>query len=384
VLYGGRGGAKSWGVAITLIIKALQKKRLILCTREIQRSIKDSVHKLLSDTINRMGLDPIFDIKKDYIQCKTGSKFIFKGLKHNITEVKSTEGIDICWTEEAQSISRDSWDILDPTVRKENSQIIITFNPDDENDPVYHEFITNGDLYGEDLTLININYNDNPFLSSVSRRKIELEKLYNYDKYLHIWKGEIKSVSDACIFKGKFTVHDFETPKDAEFFFGADWGFSQDPTVLIRCYEYDNELWIDYEAVGYGTKLKEIPQLFEFIPESRKNKIIADSSRPETIDFIKDKDFFIKPSKKGKDSIKEGIEFIKNFIKVNIHTRCKHTAYEFKSYSYKVDKHTNEILKIIIDKDNHCIDALRYSLEDLRKYNRRVKVPKVSAASLGL
>ena len=129
VYYGGRGGGKSWAVARVLVVRAMQKKIRVLCAREFQSSIADSVHKLLAEQIETIGLSPFYTIQKATITNRTGSEFIFKGIRQNPIEIKSTEGIDICWVEEAQSVSADSWDILIPTVRKEGSEIWLTFNP---------------------------------------------------------------------------------------------------------------------------------------------------------------------------------------------------------------------------------------------------------------
>lgn len=382
VVYGGRGGSKSWTIAHLLILKSIEKKIFVLATREIQNSIKDSVHKLLCDVIEKLELSFLFDIKKDEIVClRNGSKFIFKGLHHNIQEIKSTEGIDHCWIEEAHSISQESLDILIPTVRKENSQFWIIFNPDSEDNPVYKEFIKNT---RPDSLVIKINYYDNPFFPEVLRKEMEYDKEFNFDKYQHIWEGNIKHLSDACIFKNKFSVMNFNTHENVEFYYGADWGFSNDPTAIVRCYPKDRVLYIDYEAGGVGIELDEIDQLFDSIPGARDNIITGDSSRPDTISYLRRKGFDIRSSIKGKNSIEDGIEFLRSFEKIVIHERCRNTAYEFKSYCYKKDKNTDEILPIIIDANNHWIDSLRYATERLRRGGNVAKSSKVSAYSLGL
>lgn len=372
VLYGGRGGAKSWFIAMVLVIKALEKKnQIILCVREVQNSILDSVHSVLVSTIERLKLDPFFIITEKKIECKNGSKFIFKGLHRNIQGIKSTEGIDYCWIEEAQTISQDSIDLLWPTVRKENSQIYVSFNPDQSEDPIYQRFVAN---QRDDTLLIKINYTDNPFFPDVLKAEMEYDREYNYDKYLHVWEGECKQISDACIFKGKFTVKEFKAPSNAYFFFGADFGFSNDPSTIVRCYIQDDNLYIDYEAGGVGIEIDNLPELWESIPEAKVNKIVGDNSRPDTISYLRRQGFIAKGSRKGKNSIEDGIEYMRSFKMIYIHPRCKNTIYEFKSYSYKQDKLTNEILPVIVDKDNHYIDALRYALEDMRKSSAEVQV----------
>ena len=382
VAYGGRGGSKSWTIALLLLIKALNEKCLILCTREVQNTIRDSVHRLLSGTIYKYNWDSLFDIQKDKIIClRTGAEFIFKGLRHNITEIKSTEGIDHCWIEEAHSISRESLDILLPTIRKENSQFWIIFNPDQENDPVYQEFVLKE---RPDSMVIKINYDDNPFFPDVLKKEMEYDKEFNYDKYLHVWEGQIKQLTDSCVFRGKFTVQNFETPSDVEFYYGADWGFAEDPAAGVRCFIKDRKLYIDYECGGTGVDIDELPQIFDTLPGARDNIITADSQRPDTISYMNKQGFVFRSAKKGRGSIEDGIEFLKSFEQIIIHERCVNTIYEFKSYSYKKDRHTDEILPVIVDKDNHWIDSLRYATERIRKGLDSVRVSKVSAYSLGL
>ncbi|HET7321868.1 MAG TPA: PBSX family phage terminase large subunit, partial [Longimicrobiaceae bacterium] len=140
VLYGGRGGAKSWSVARALVIQAAERPLRVLCAREIQKSIQDSVHRLLSDQIHALGLTG-YETTRGEIRHENGSLFLFEGLKHNVTKVKSLEGIDVAWIEEAERISEESWQVLIPTIRKAGSRIFVTFNPDTEHDPTYRRFV---------------------------------------------------------------------------------------------------------------------------------------------------------------------------------------------------------------------------------------------------
>jgi len=367
VMYGGRGGGKSWVVADILIFAALQKKTFILCTREIQNTIKESVLKLLSDRIDAHGLHGLFEIKRDEVVCMNGSRFIFKGLRHNVDEIKSMEGVDICWIEEAHSVSRASLDTLIPTIRKEGSIFFITFNPREKDAPIYTDFVLDprpGSLVEK------VNWNDNPYFPKVLLAEKEYCKKFNYEKYLHIWEGNPQSISDSCIFNGKFESANFpmHAGPGIEYMYGADWGFAKDPSVLVRCYEYNGDLYIDKEAYGVGVEIEELPAFFATVPAAKTNKIIADSARPETISFMNNHGYVMRPASKGPDSVREGIEFIRSFKRVYIHEECKNTLYEFMNYSYKTDKMTGEVLPIPLDKDNHCIDALRYALEGYRKY----------------
>ncbi len=160
---------------------------------------------------------------------------------------------------------------------------------------------------------------------------------------------------------------DFETPADVPLYFGADFGFSNDPSTLVRFFiNHDSrQLYIDYEAYAVGVEIEDMPEFYDTIPDSRKWMIVADSARPDTISYLSRHGFRIKGAKKGKDSVYEGVEFIKNYD-VFIHPRCKHTLDEFTHYSYKINKLTEEVMPILVDDHNHIIDPIRYGLEGVR------------------
>ena len=359
VAYGGRGSGKSWTVARCLILLSLQSKVRILCTRQLQTSIKDSVHKLLSDSIESLGFTEFFNITREAIKSYNGSEFIFKGLQNQTSEIKSLEGIDYCWCEEAQGISEDSWEILIPTIRKSGSEIWITFNPDRDEDATYKRFIISPPPHS---IVQLVNYNDNPWFPDELRREMEYCKEVDYGRYEHIWLGKTVIDTEAQVYHGKFELKEFESPTDGVFYYGADWGFANDPTAIVRCFIKDQCLYIDYEAGGVGVEFEELPTLFEQIPDVRRWDIRADCARPETISYMARQQFNIKPCPKWKGSVEDGIEYIRSFRRIYVHPRCKHTYEEFKFYSYKQDKNTGDILPIVLDKDNHYMDALRYAL----------------------
>lgn len=187
VAYGGRGSGKSWTIAALLILEAARSKTRILCAREIQRSISDSVIQLLSDTIERLGLESFFDVQKTQILGRNGSRFIFEGLRANITKIKSMEGIDRVWVEEAESVTATSWETLIPTIRKEGSEIWVSFNPLDELDNTYQRFVLNPP---PESIVAKVNYSDNPwFPDELEKERKHLEGL-DKDLYRHIWEGE--------------------------------------------------------------------------------------------------------------------------------------------------------------------------------------------------
>lgn len=364
VLYGGRGSGKSWAVARALIAIADFGRTRILCCREVQNSIKDSSYQILKDMAHRMGLANRFTFKDaEIVHNGTGSRFIFSGLLRNENSIRSKEGIDICWVEEASSVSQTSWDVLSPTIRKDGSELWITFNPLTVDDPT-NVFIENPP---PGAFVRKVNYWDNPYFPEELRQQMEWDKANNYEKYLHIWEGYPLTISEAQVFKGRFTVESFDEDlwqKADRIFFGADFGFARDPSTLVRCFIYERRLYVDYEAYGTGVEIDELPALYDSVPGARKWPIKADAARPETISYLRSRaGFQISPATKWQGSVEDGVAYLKGFDKIVIHPRCQHTADEFKLYSYKVDKVTNEVLPVIVDKHNHIIDAIRYSLD---------------------
>jgi len=198
VCYGGRGGAKSWGYARALLITGAERKLRILCTREVQKSIKDSVHKLLGDQIQELGLGQFYDVLTTEIRGKNGTEFIFAGLAdHTAESIKSFEGIDRVWIEEAQAVSKRSWDILIPTIRKPDSEVWISFNPELDSDETYKRFVLNPP---PSAVVVKINYQDNPWFPEV----LEAERLHckatDPESYENIWEGNTKAAVDGAIY----------------------------------------------------------------------------------------------------------------------------------------------------------------------------------------
>lgn len=360
IFYGGRGGAKSWSFADALITLALQKCVRVLCARELQVSINDSVYRLLVDRISKRGLAKYFVITTTSIKASTGSEFIFKGIRHNVNEIKSLEGIDICWVEEAQRVSKESWDLLIPTIRKEGSEIWISFNPRTPHDETYIRFVENTP---SSALLRKVGWQDNPWMSKTLHAE-RLECLARSpEEYAHIWEGNPRVITAALVFAGKYSVRAFDTPSGIRLLYGADWGFAEDPTVLTRSFVVGDTLFVDYEAWQQGIALEDLHILFDQIPDARRWPISADSSRPEIIKSVRRRGFIIKPCKKWPGSVEDGITIMRGFREIVLHPRCVKTIEEFSKYSYKTDSLTEEVLPILVDKHNHCIDALRYGGE---------------------
>ena len=368
VAYGGRGSGKSWSVARVLIVLSLSKKLRILCAREIQKSLKDSVHRLINDQIQKLGLGKYFEVTEREIRCpSTGSQFLFSGLASNTVEsIKSFEAVDICWCEEAQVVSEKSWQILIPTIRQEGSEIWLTLNPELASDPTYVRFIKNAHQLPDCVSRL-VNYLDNPYFPSVLQTEMETMKRNDPDAYNHVWLGQCKSHGDAVVFKGKYVSYDFEP--DEEFwspFYGADFGFANDPTTFVKSWVYERTLYIEHEMFAHQLEIDLSPAMFDLIPGGRTHISRADCSRPETISYMKRNGYRRMIScKKWPGSVEDGVDYIRSFDQIVIHPRCTNILNEFKLYSYKIDKLTGETLPEVVDKWNHGIDAIRYSLEPL-------------------
>lgn len=206
VMWGGRGSAKSWSIARKLLIRALKNNIRILCTRELQKSIKQSVHKLLSLQIDMMGLSAYFVTNNDKIVCANGSEFIFLGVKHNTEEIKSTEAVNICWIEEGHNLTEASWDIIDPTIRMESSEIWISYNTRFKFDHLHNMFVVNEPP--PNSWVQQVNHDDNPYFPEVLKIQMETMKKRDYEKYLHIWEGQLKKLAEGAIFGKQVTkVH---------------------------------------------------------------------------------------------------------------------------------------------------------------------------------
>lgn len=199
VAYGGRGGAKSWGYARALLIQGASRPLRILCTREVQKSIKDSVHSLLNDQIQALGLGHFYEVLETEIRGKNGTQILFAGLaSHTVESVKSFEGVDIVWVEEARSVSKRSWTILIPTIRKPGSEIWVSFNPELDSDETYHRFVENPP---PDCITAKVNYSDNPWFPEVlEKERQHAQATLPKDEYDNIWEGACKAAVDGAIY----------------------------------------------------------------------------------------------------------------------------------------------------------------------------------------
>lgn len=367
VYYGGRDSCKSHSLARAILILGMQQQIRILGLREYYNSIKDSMKALLDDLIHEYNLEGFYNSTNTQIEGINGTRIIFSGLKVNNKNIKGKERIDIAVLDEGENISDESYDLLIPTIiRNPGAEIWIAFNPYLEDDPTYKRFITNK-MY--DSFVKKVSWRDNPFITLPTLKDIHYCRTHDYDKYLWLYEGECKKISDAAVFKGKLLVDNFKTPDDVSYYYGMDFGF-KDPFAILRCYIDDKQrrIYIDKAARKHGLDHDDIPGFLDhFQKDIKRCKITADSARPDTISYLNRLKYKVKGAKKGKDSIIEGIEFIQGHTVV-IHESLTDVIDEFTKYCYKTDPKTNEIKYPIKfqDGDDHYIDCLRYALEKVR------------------
>jgi len=376
--HGGRGSGKSHAFAEMLVERCIMAKTDAVCIREVQKSLAQSVKRLVEAKIEALGVGHMFDVQQSLIKGPYGGIIIFQGMQnHTADSIKSLEGFDIAWVEEAQSLSQRSLDLLRPTIRKPNSELWFTWNPSLSSDPV--DVLLRGPVPPPDAMVVQANFRDNPWLPDVLRDELEYDRDRDPDKFAHIWLGEYQRNSEARVFRN-WRVEEFDAPAGVTFRMGADFGFSIDPSVLLRCYIDGRNLYIDHEAWQIGCEIDRMPDLFMTVPEAESWPMVADSSRPETISYLRNHGFpKILSAVKGARSVEEGVEFLKSFD-IIVHPRCQHVIDELTLYSFEVDPQTQLVLPKLADKNNHCIDALRYACEGVRRASKAKK--PVDAAPL--
>lgn len=367
--YGGRGSGKSFNFALMAALWGYREPLKILCVREFQNSIPDSFYAEVKNAIaSYPWLESAYDVGVNYIKGHNGTEFIFKGIRNNPQSVKSLAQIDLCIVEEAEDVNEVSWQVLEPTIRIEKSELWVIWNPKRQDSATNKRFI---ETPPPRCMAIKLNYNDNPWLSKEldEQRQHALQTL-DRATYAWIWEGAYLKQSAAQVFAGKYIVEAFEpltTWNGA--YYGLDFGFAQDPTAGVKLWIADNRLYIEHEAVKRGLELDHTTDfLKEHLPEIEKYNVRADSARPESISFLQRHGIpRIVGADKGKGSVEDGIAFLKSFDKIVIHPRCTETIKEFDLYSYKTDKLSGDVLPALDDKFNHAIDAIRYALEPIMK-----------------
>jgi phage terminase large subunit len=364
-VHGGRGSGKSHFFGEMWLEENVADKVDFVCLRETLKSLEFSVKKLLETKVEQFNAGAYFDIQDRRIFSKHGGVTIFEGMQnHTSDSIKSLEGFDRAWFEEAQAASDKSLTLLRPTIRKPGSQMWFSWNPDQPTDPI--DVLLRGEKPPPDAIVVQANYTDNPWFPEELRAEMEYDRARDPDKYAHVWEGKYRQNSEARVFRN-WRIEEFDVDPAWIIRQGADWGYAIDPSVLVQTAIVGRTLYVPYEAYRVGCEVDFLPDLFRTIPEAERWPTIADSSRPETISYMQRNGFRkMLAAVKGPRSIEEGIEFLRSFDIV-VHPRCKHTIDELRTYSYETDPLTGLVLSKLEDKNNHVIDALRYACEGARR-----------------
>lgn len=371
VAFGGRGGAKSWGIARALLILAAKNPLRILCAREFMTSMKDSVHKLLCDQIESLGLLGFYEITQNSIRGKNGSEFAFVGLKNNVANVKSYEGVDICWVEEAQTVSRLSWNTLIPTIRKEKSEIWISFNPELESDETYQRFVLNPPANSK---VVKINWSDNPWFPETLKLEKDALKARDIEAYNTVWEGLCRQTVDGAVFaremqmaelENRITRVAYDPNKPVHAVFDLGWSdataiwfvqFIGMETRVIRYIEDSQKTISDYLA-----KMQTFGYVYDtlWLPHDAENKTLAANGR-SIEQIVKASGYKTKiiPRTPIVDSINAARTLFRNcwFDRENCHDglQC------LRHYRYEVDPDTKAFSKTPVhDQYSHGADAFR-------------------------
>ncbi len=382
---GGRGSGKSHERAEAMIeAHIMDQSRSSVCIREVQKDLKHSAKKLLENKIAALGVGNYFDIQDAEIKSRYGPGIIiFQGMQsHNAESIKSLEGFDCAWVEEAQSLSQRSLDLLRPTIRKPGSELWFTWNPKSPDDPI--DALLCGENPPPSATILSVNYPDNPWFPDVLREEMEYDKRRDPEKYRHVWEGGYLTNSEARVFKN-WRVEECEPDPGSVLRCGADFGYSIDPSCSLRCWIVGKNLYVDFESYRVGCEIDELPDLFMSVPDAERWPLIADSSRPDTINYLRKNGFpKIQAAVKGARSLEEGIAFLQSYD-IIVDPRCVHLIDELTMYSYKRDPLTDKVVPVLEDKNNHLIDSLRYACEAVRRNprNRIAKEPVVRTVRPG-
>ena len=369
VFKGGRGSGKTRGCAIMAAIKGYEfaetgRSGIILASREHLNSLDESSLEEIKAAIrSEPWLDGYYEIGEKYIRTRNHMvSFAFAGLRHNLDSIKSKSRILLNWTDEAENVSDAAWRKLIPTIREDASENWVSYNPESPESPTHKRFIASSPT---NCVVTEINWKDNPWFPDVLNQERMDDLRLRPDTYAHVWEGAFLTLTDAQIFAGKSIIDKFEAkPFWDGPYHGLDFGFAQDPTAGVQCYIYDRVLYIRREAGKVKLELDATGAFISgIIPGIEKHVIRADSARPESISYLRRHGLpSITAVEKWPGSVQDGIEHIKTYDKIVIHPDCEQVAREFRLYSYKVDRQTGDILPVIVDANNHYIDALRYAL----------------------
>lgn len=387
VAHGGRGSGKTMTFAKMLCLQVVMlavsgQSGVALCAREFMNSLEDSTLAEIKAAIESEPeiLKPWFDVGEKYVRTRGlpgRVDFVFVGLRHNIDSLKSKARVLITWIDEAENVSEVAYRKLIPTVMRFGGEIWLTYNPESPESATHLRFRA---VQQDRILIAEVNWNDNPWFPEALERERQSDLENRPDIYHHVWEGEFLTLTEAQVFAGKYSVDTFEPLEKWVPYYGLDFGFSKDPMACVEIYKQGQTLYWRREAVKIGMDMHLQGGFIRDRMGERiaKFDVIADNARPENISYLSKPinqtgGTFqlprVKPASKGKGSVEDGVDFIKSHRNV-IHPDCVEIHREFKLYSYKVDKQSGQILPVLVDANNHCIDAGRYALEPVMKMNR--------------
>ncbi len=358
-VYGGRFSLKSHTVARFILIRARQEKTRVACFREFQNSIGESSHQLLADLIKYYELNEFEVTNNSIVNKLNGSDFLFKGLYLNEQSIKSIEGIDLAWIEEAQTVSNESLEVLTPTVRKPGSQIVYTYNRLLEDDPVHQRLVVEG---RPNTLIINVNYHTalkHGMMPEVIKLEMEDDKLKRPALYNHKWLGEPNSMERKIYTNWQLLD---AIPHEARFVRrGLDFGYSNDPTAVVDIYKYNGGYILDEVTHQKGLSNKQIADLLQ--PHA-SILTIADSAEPKSIDEIYSYGINIIGATKGKDSVAHGIQYVQS-LPISMTKRSVNLIKSYRNYLWMTDKNGK-----VLNEPEHTwsdiMDAARYGLVSMQ------------------
>ena len=381
IYYGGAGSGKSVFIAQKLMLKALYSRRKILIVRKVGSTLKDSVWQLILDTILEWGLYSECRINKSIftIELSNGSIFLFKGMDDS-EKIKSITGITDIWCEEATEFSEEDVEQLNLRLRADvdSLQMFFSFNPVSKANWVYRRWFKDGAIVTDDTVIHQSTYKDNEFLPDEYIDTIEKMARTNPTYYRIYALGEFASL-DKLVFNN-WSIGRIEDTHDWNLLCGLDFGFTNDPTAFVVSFLKDNTLFIGKEYVKTGLLNDQIARVITELGFS-KSTIIGDSAEVKSIEELRRAGLYrIYPAAKGQGSVLQGIQKLQQ-LDIIVSPECEHVITELQNYAWKKDKASGEYINEPIDEFNHCLDALRYSLQCVDRYK---KLTSVSKSILGL
>ena len=371
ILYGGRDGAKSWGAARALLIQAAASPLRILCAREFQNSITESVHHLLQAQIAALGLEPFYEVQNGVIRGANGSEFLFAGLRNNISRIKSFEGIDRVWVEEAQTVSKSSWDTLIPTIRKDGSEIWVTYNPELETDDTHQRFVINPP---QDAVVVKVNWSDNPWFPETLLREKEELKARDPDGYQNIWEGHCRVALEGAVYakelrraqeEGRIGCVPYDAEKPVHTFFDLGWAdntsiwFAQTVGAELRLIDYYSNAQMPIQH--YLTVLQDKGYVYgtDWLPHDAKARTLATGRSVEEIMLAAGRRVRIVPNLSMTDGI-NAARTVFNRCYFD-ETKCGEGLQSLRRYRFDVDTDTRQLSgRPLHDFHSHAADAFRY------------------------